>query len=664
VRATLSGCWQGRDALCCAARLSARREMKALVRSTDRQITSARRGRALFMVLRSWLHLVLGALAVSAVALPARAAPQEMRRHHALSLVGEPKFGPDFKHFDWVNPDAPKGGSIRQFALGTFDSLNGFTVKGMPASGLGLIYDALMVSSPDEPSTEYGLIAEWASYPADFSSVTFGLREAARFNDGTPVTPEDVIFSLEEMKKSHPHYGLYYKNVIAAEKTGPREVTFRFDMKGNRELPHILGQLPILPRHYWQAKGSNGEGRDLSKTTLEPPLGSGPYRIKSLEAGRAITYERVKDYWAKDLPVARGQWNYDELTFVYYRDRVPAFEAFKSGHLDFWRETSATAWATQYDFDAVRNGLIRKEALPLKTVAPMQAFVMNTRRKQFQDPRVRRAFNLAFNFEAANKNLFYGQYIRVDSYFGNTEMEATGLPQGRELEILNEVKDEVPPEVFTTEYKNPVAGSPMEHRKSLAEAMKLLEAAGWTPKDGVLTNAAGEQLSAEVLLVQPDFERVVLPYVDDLKKLGVRASIRVVDTSQYKRREDSFDFDVVIDTFQQSHSPGNEQRDFWGSAAADKDGSRNTAGIKNPAVDKLIEKIIAAKDREDLVAATRALDRVLLWNHYVVPQWHYPFDRLAFWDVFGRPDKLPSQATSVLQVWWFDPAKQKAMAAR
>ncbi|MGE8943736.1 extracellular solute-binding protein [Leptospira interrogans] len=586
---------------------------------------------------------------------------QEAQRHHALSLLEAPKFGPDFKHFDWVNPEAPKGGTVRQWALGSFDSLNAFSVRGSAATGIGLIYDQLMTSSPDEPSTEYGLIAEWVSHPDDFSSATFGLRPEARFHDGKPITVDDVIFSLNALKKAHPQYNAYYRNVISAEKTGDNQVTFRFDQTGNRELPLIVGQLTVLPKHFWEGKNANGETRDLSRGSLEIPLGSGPYRVKSVDPGRGIIYERVKDWWAKDLPVSIGQWNFNEINFTYFRDRVPAFEAFKSGSIDFWRETSAKNWATAYDFEAVRRGLVKKEQIPIKTVAPMQAFVMNIRRKQFHDPRVRQAINLAFDFEWMNKNLFFDLYTRVDSYFGNSELQATGLPTGRELEILAEVKADVPPEVFTKEWKNPVNATPTDQRNHLREAARLLAEAGWKPKNGVLTNAAGEELNVEFLLVQPDFERVVLPFKTNLERLGIKTSVRIVDTSQYQRRSDTFDFDIIVDSFQQSVSPGNEQRDFWGSAAADVDGSRNSIGIKNPAIDKLIDKVIYAKDREELVAATRALDRVLLWNFYVIPQWHTPYERIAIWNMFGQPERLPEQSASFMRVWWVDPALEKKL---
>ena len=614
------------------------------------------------IVSRGILALAAAVLALGTAVEVPRA--DQQKRHHALSLVGEPAYGPDFKHFDWVNPDAPKGGTVRQWAMGSFDSLNPFSVQGSTAAGVGLIYDTLMTSSPDEPSTEYGLVAEWVSFPDDFSSATFGLRPEARFHDGEPIKPDDVIFSLEALKKAHPHYNAYYRNVVRAEKTGDHEVTFTFDQKGNRELPQIVGQLPVLPKHFWEATGANGQPRDLSRSTLEIPLGSGPYKIKSFDPGRSIVYERVKDWWAKDLPVSKGQWNFDEFVFTYFRDRVPAFEAFKVGQIDYWQETSAKAWATSYDFEAVRRGLVKKEEIPIHRVTPMQAFVMNLRRPQFQDVRVRKAFNLAFDFEWMNKNLFFDQYKRTESFFGNSELQATGLPTGRELEILNEIKDEVPPEVFTTEWKNSVNATPQDQRNNLRKAAQLLAEAGWKPQNGVLTNAKGEQLAVEILIVQPDFERVVLPFKTNLERLGVRVSVRIVDTSQYQRRTDTFDYDIIVDSFPQSNSPGNEQRSFWGSAAADTHGSMNSIGIRNPAIDKLIDKIIYAADREELVAATRALDRVLLWNYYVIPQWHSPFDRIAVWDMFGRPDKLPEQSPSFMRVWWLDAEKQKELNAK
>jgi microcin C transport system substrate-binding protein len=611
------------------------------------------------------------------------------KKHHALSLVGEPNYGSDFKHFDWVNPDAPKGGIVRGFVQGSFDSLNPYTVQGDPAGGLGLTFDSLMAASLDEPSAEYALVAEWVSYPDDYSSVTFGLRPEARFHDGKPVTPEDVVYSLEALKKAHPRYAFYYKNVVKAEKTGEHEVTFTFDVKGNRELPHIVGQLMVLPKHYWQGQRSDGQPRDITKSTLEAPLGSGPYRVKDVDPGRSITFERVADYWAKDLPVAKGQWNFDEIKLNYFRDRTPGFEEFKSGKLDYWRESVAGQWATGYNFPAIKKGWVNKEAIPVKRVAPMQGFVFNLRRKQFQDPRVRKAFALAFNFEDANKMMFYDLYVRVGSFFDNSELAAKGLPEGRELEILEQLRDQVPAEVFTAEWKNPVNATPQDFRNNMREASRLLSEAGWklqhetvddkecgffcglmrtvglssAPKENVRRNDQGEVLAAEFLIDSPSFEKIVLPYIQHLQKLGIKASVRMVDSAQYKRREESHDYDIIIDNFAQSESPGNEQRDFWGSAAADRDGTRNTAGIKNPAIDKLIDKVVFAKNREELVAATRALDRVLLCNHYVVPHWHYPYERIVTWDIFGRPETLPSQTAGLMQIWWMDPEKKKALAA-
>lgn len=614
---------------------------------------------------RPWLRqvttrrLLLGlSLAVATALSPTMAAPAHAQeKRHAMSLVGAPKYGPDFKHFGWVNPDAPKGGRVRQFAEGSFDSLNPFPVQGQVATGTGLLFSQLFDSSPDEASTEYAYVAEWATYPADFSSATFGLRAGAKFHDGKPITPDDVVFSLEALKKASPRYAAYYKDVVKADITGPNEVTFRFAGPNNRELPHIISQLTILPKHWWEGKNANGAQRDIMKSSLEPPLGSGPYKVKSFEPGREIVFERVKDWWAKDLPLFKGRYNFDELHVSYYRERIAAFEAFKAGNIDFWVESSAKSWATEYEFDAAKRGLVKKEAIARQRVAPMQSYVLNTRKKMFQDPRVRRAFNLAFDFEWANKNLFYGLYTRVGSYFENSDFAAKGLPTGRELDILNEVRAEIPPEVFSTEWKNPVNNTPEEVRRNLSEAVKLFAAAGYTPKNGVLTNAAGEQLTVEILLNSPIWDRIVQPYKGTLEKLGVKVTVRQVDSAQYQRRTDSFDYDIIVDVFAQSESPGNEQRDFWGSTAAGLEGSRNAIGVKNPAIDKLIEKVVFAKDRDDLVAATRALDRVLLWNHFVVPHWHSPEQRVVYWDIFSRPEKLASRDVAFFTTWWFDAEK-------
>lgn len=592
------------------------------------------------------------------------ATAEESAKHHALSLIGEPKYKAGFTHFDFVNPDAPKGGTARLPSIGGFDSLNPVLYRGEKAAGLQLVYESLMHDSIDEPSTSYGLIAEWASYPEDYSSVTFKLRDDARWHDGEPITPDDVIYSLEINKTANPRMGLYYKNVSRAEKTGDNEVTFYFDTKGNRELPMIMGQLTILPKHWWTGKDGSGAARDPMKTTMEPPLGSGPYRIGTVSPGRSISYERVDDYWGKDLPVNKGQWNYDEVRFESYRDQTVAFESFKAGNLDYWTESSAKNWATAYDFPALRDGEVKREEVKIKRTMPMQAFVMNLRRPQFQDRRVRQALNLAFDFEWANKNLFYDQYERVGSYFQNSELAAPSeLPAGRELEILEEVKGEVPEEVFTKVHKNPVNEDRNSMRKNLRQAVMLLKDAGWQVKDGVLVNTeTGEKMTIEFLLVSPLFQRIVQPYMRNLERLGIKSTLRLVDSAQYTRRLNGYDYDIVVGNFAQSDSPGNEQRDFWGSEAADRDGSRNLIGIKDPAIDKLIDRVIFAKDRAELVAATRALDRVLLWHDFVVPQWFSPNVRIAYWNRYDQPKKLPGLTPGFLQVWWYDKTKAEELA--
>jgi microcin C transport system substrate-binding protein len=556
-----------------------------------------------------------------------------------------------------VNAGAPKGGGVRLRALGTYDTLNRFAPKGIPADGLERIDATLMTPSLDEPAADYALVAAWVTFPADITSATFGLRPEARFSDGAPVTPEDVVFSLEALKKANPRYAMYYKDVVRAEKTGPHEVRFIFGAAGNRELPQLAAALPVLPRHYWTGKDEKGEPRDLSRGSLEVPVGAGPYRVAAFESGRRIVYERVRDWWARDLAVTRGQWNFDRITHVYYRDRLPAFEGFKTGETDFWPENSAKGWATEYDFDAARRGLVKREELPDGDIKPMQGFIFNLRRPQFQDRRVREAFNLAFDFEWANKAMFFEQYRRSSSYFGNSELACYGLPSHAELAILEMHRAGLPPEVFTAEFKNPVNAAPDDFRRHMSKAARLLSDAGFEMKAGARTNAAGVRLAAEVLLVQPSFEKLVLAYKAELAKLGIDISVRVVDSAQYRRRLRSFDYDMIVWGFPQSQSPGNEQREFWGSAAAGEDGSRNLIGIKNPAIDALVERLIYAKDRADLITATRALDRVLLWGHYLVPHFHSPVDRIAYWDKFGRPSVLPRHSSPIdafIRIWWYE----------
>jgi microcin C transport system substrate-binding protein len=586
-------------------------------------------------------------------------------RQHAISLLGEPRYGPHFKKFEWVNPEAPKGGRVRLRAVGTYDSLNPYALKGIAAVWSNVIHATLMADSLDEPATEYGLVAEWVSHAPDFSSATFGIRPEARFHDGRPITPDDVVFSMETLRTSSPRYQIYFKNVARALVSGPREVTFEFDVKGNRELPMIVGSLPVLARHYWQGKDANGETRDMTRSTTEMPLGSGPYRMTGADIGRSISYERVADWWARDLPVTQGQWNFGEVRFEYFRDSVPAFEAFKAGQLDFWSEASAKSWATAYDFDALRRGLVKRNEWPNDLVTPMQGFAFNIRRPQFQDPRVRHAFNLAFDFEWASRNILFELYKRVGSYFENSELKATGLPTGRELELLEDVRAQVPPEVFTKPYANPFNRGHGDARRHMAEASRLLAAAGWKQHHGELRNGAGETLTAEFLIVSPEFERIVQPYITALGRLGIKATMRIVDSAQYRRRINTFDFDIVVGRFRQTVTPGNEQRDYWGSVAADREGSRNLIGIKNPAIDKINEKLIFAEDRAELVAATRALDRILLWNHYLVPQWYAPMEWVAMWDMFRGPARMPTHAPATsrfLQVWWHDSAAAERLA--
>jgi microcin C transport system substrate-binding protein len=587
---------------------------------------------------------------------------------HGLSLFGELKYPAGFKHFDYVNPNAPKGGSVRLMALGTFDNFNEVVagLKGSIAAGAGMISDTLLASAFDEVSTEYGLIAEAVSHSSDFSSATFRLRAAARHHDGKPITVDDVIFSMQAFKKHSPGMAAYYRHVVKIEQTGEREVTFTFDSPGNREMPLILGQLNVLPKHWWEGTDASGRKRDVGGTTLEPPLGNGAYRIKDFVAGRTIVYERVKDYWAKDLNVNIGRDNFDELRFEYFRDMTVAIEAFKADHLDWRTENVAKNWATAYDFPAVREKRVVLEEFPQRNRGIMQAFAFNTRRDKFKDPRLRRAFNFAYDFEEMNKQIFFGQYTRINSYFEGTELASSGLPQGQELEILETVRDRVPAELFTKEYTNPVGGSAENVRANLREGMRLLKEAGYEVRNQKLVNAkTGEPLNVEILTEEPSIERIILFYKPSLERLGITVTVRTVDDPQYENRLRNWDYDMIVASWPESLSPGNEQRDYWSSQAADTPGSRNYIGIKNPAVDALIERVIFAKDRAGLIAATRALDRVLLWNYYVVPQFTLDKTRTARWDRFNRHDPLPQYGASAFPtVWWWDAEKASRTGTR
>lgn len=594
-------------------------------------------------------------IALALLAAPFSASAQDTPWRHALSLMGDIKYPAGFKHFSYANPQAPKGGLLRLGVDGTFDSFNHIITRGTAAAGISTIYDTLMTGSMDEVATEYGLIAESVRHPADYSSVTYRLRKEARWHDGKPITPEDVIWTFEMLKEHNPQRRYYYRHVVKAEKTGERDVTFTFDQPGNRELPQIVGQIAPMPKHWWTGKDAQGNERNIGNGTLEPPVGSSAYKLKSFISGRTIVYERVKDYWAASLPVRIGHDNFDEIRYEYFRDDTVELEAFKADQFDFRMENVAKNWATAYDVPAVKDKRLLLETFPDRARGVMQGFIVNLRREKFSDPRVRLALNYAMNFENMNRNFFFGQYVRVDSYFSGTELSFSGLPQGKELEILETVRDKVPAEVFTKEYKNPVFDTQESVRTNLREAARLLREAGYEIRDGKLVNAkTGEPFTIEFLIASPSFDRIVLFYGEDLKRIGIQFTIRQVDASQYQNRVRSRDFDAIVSGWGQSLSPGNEQYEYFGSESADRQGSSNYAGIKNPAVDALIKRVVFAKDREELIASTRALDRVLMWNHYVVPMWSINVSRIARWDRFGKPEKLPEYSIGFPDIWWFD----------
>ena len=581
-----------------------------------------------------------------------------VHRAHAIAMHGEPKYGADFPHFDYVNPQALKGGTIVFGASGSFDNLNPFTLKGRTAAGIGNLFETLTTRSFDEAFTEYGLLAETIEWPEDRSWVAFTLRAQARWHDGQPVTVEDVIWSFDTLKtQGHPFYRSYYANVEKATQVDDRTVKFTFSGPPNPELPLIMGQLPVLPKHYWQ-------DRDFAATTLDPPLGSGPYKIATLDPGRSITYERDPQYWGKDLPVNVGQHNFGTIRHDYYNDRAVEREAFKAGAIDFFQENVAKEWATSYNVPAVHQGLIIKREIPHENPQGMQAFAFNIRREIFQDPRVRLALSYAFDFEWSNQNLFYKAYARTRSYFANSELASSGLPGQAELAVLNPLRGQIPDEVFTKAYAPPTTDGSGNIRANLRTALQLLNSAGWSVRNGQLTHAqSGAVMRFEILLVSPSFERVVLPFAKNLERLGIEAQVRTVDTAQYQQRLDTYDFDMIVASWGQSLSPGNEQRDFWGSQAATTDGTRNYVGIRNPAVDALIDRVISAPDRDSLIHRTRALDRVLLWNHYVIPHWHISMYRVAYWDKFRAPETPPKYSLG-LDTWWIDPALEARLAKR
>ncbi len=589
------------------------------------------------------LRTLIGLLFAGA-ALFAHAAPQ-----HALTLYNEPpKYPADFKHFAYVNPDAPKGGTFRQAGFGGFDSLNPFISKGVPVDGIGEVYDTLAKQGLDEPFTQYGLIASKIEKAPDNSWVRFYLRPEARFHDGHPVRAEDVVFSFHTLiKNGGPLYRGYYADVEEVIAEDPLRVLFKFKHSNNRELPLILGQIAVLPKHWWAT-------RDFTKGNLEIPLGSGPYRITQVKAGRSVRYERVKDYWGKDLPVNRGFYNFDVMTIDYYRDNTVAVEALKAGQFDYWLESVAKTWANAYNIPAVSEGRLIKEQIPNGNPTGMQGFVYNLRRPVFQDVRVREALSLLLDFEWTNKQLFNGAYVRTRSYFDNSEMAATGRPDAAQLAILEPLRGQIPEQAFGDAFQNSVTDGSGMIRAQQRKAYQLLQEAGWRIVDDKMVDANGKPVSLEFLLVQTDFERILLPFKRNLSDLGIDLVIRRVDVSQYINRLRSRDFDMIVGGFPQSNSPGNEQREFWKSEAADNPGSRNFMGLKDPAVDQVVEQLINADSRQSLVAHTRALDRILQWGYYVIPNWHIKTWRVVYWNHIGHP-KVPPTYDIGTDTWWIKP---------
>jgi len=587
---------------------------------------------------------------------------------HGISPFGDLKYPRGFKKFDYVDANAPKAGSAWQIALGTFDNFNPVVagIKGSLVLGIENTHSTLLVSSLDEVSSDYGLLAEAVSYSADFSSISFRLRPNAKWHDGKPITTDDVLFSFEAFKKFNPQAAVEVRQIVKVEKTGDREITFMSDRPASRSLPPLLGHLAIVSKEWWEGTDKDGNARNIGQTTLEPPLASGPYRIKEFSPGRSITYERVKDYWGADLNVNIGRDNFNELRFEYFRDATVAIEAFKADSLDWRIENSAKNWASAYDFPAVGEKRVILEEFPINNVGIMQAFAFNIRRSKFKDPRVRLAFNYAFDFEEMNKQLFFGQYKRIASYFEGTDLAATGLPTGRELELLDMVRDKVPSEVFHKAYSNPINGDPSAVRNNLREALKLFREAGFEVREQQLVDAkSGEPFEIELLGNNALFERVFLFYKPSLERLGITVSVRTVDAAQYENRLRGWDFDIITYAWGETLLPGTELRGYFGSQAADQPGSENVIGIKNAAVDALIEQVILATNRKDLNAAAKALDRVLLWNNFLVPQWAFGKLRTARWDRFSRPAQLPKYGMSAFPaLWWWDESKATKVGGR
>ena len=582
---------------------------------------------------------------------------------HGISTFGELKYPADFAHFDYVEPEAPKGGTISFQGTGasrTFDSLNAFILAGEPAQGLMRLYDSLMTRAYDEPSAVYGLLAESVEYPADRSWVRFTLREGARFHDGAPVTAEDVAFTIGILREEGvPSYRLLLEDVAEVTVEDARRVRIDFAPDATtRDLPAEIGQLPILPAHYYETV-------DFTRSTMEPPLGSGPYVVERADPGRSITYCRAPDYWAAELPVNVGTNNFDCIVYEYFADRTAAFEALKSGEYLFHEEFSSQIWATGYEFPALENGWVVQEVIDDNRPSGTQGFWFNMRKEKFQDIRVRQAIGRMFNFEWSNAQLFYGLYDRTDSFFENSDLEASGLPEGAELALLEEFRDQLPPEIFTDPaFVPPTSSERLGDRQAAREASELLDAAGWTVgEDGKRRNAAGEVLTVEFVDDSPAFGRIVLPYVENLQRIGIDARWNQIDSAQLQQRQEDFDYDINIARLVVSQNPSVELRSIYGSGSADAPGSFNLSGLADPVVDALIDRVIGAETREDMVVAARALDRALRSKHIWVPQWSKGSHWIAYWDVFGRPEQKPPYIRGD-DFWWIDPARMEALKAQ
>ncbi|MEN3952346.1 extracellular solute-binding protein [Iodidimonas sp. SYSU 1G8] len=586
---------------------------------------------------------------------------------HGLSAFGELKYTAGFKHFDYVNPAAPKGGTLAltpDGGSGSFDSLNAFILEGDYPQGIqnadprSLVFDSLMTRAWDEPDAVYGLVAESAELAPDRTWAIFNLRPQAKWHDGTPITAADVVFTFKALKeKGHPQFAVVLADVLKAEALGPRRVKFSFDPKGAvRDLPMTVAELPILSKAYY-------DKHDFTKPSLTPPLTSGPYKFGKVVSGSAITYERVKTYWGKDLPVNVGRMNFDAVRVEYFRDRAIAMEAFLAGAYDFREEYTSKTWATEYKGPGIDRKWILRDTLKDNRPSGAQVFFINLRRDKFKDVRVREALDLAFDFEWTNRAIFYGAYGRTSSIFENSELAAKGMPSAAELRLLEPFRKQVPAAVFGPAYTPPKSDGNGANRDNLRKAALLLREAGFTVRNGVVTTPDGKPFTVEILNYEPGFERVFLPYIESLKRIGIQASLRTVDPAQYEQRIKQFDFDMTTTRLSQPLTPGVEQRALWSSAAADTVGSFNKGGIKDPVVDALLTQIINARDRPSLIAACRALDRVLMHNHYMVPQYYKGSHTIAWWDRYGRPARKPAYSRGTIDLWWLDADKAAKLAA-